>query len=105
MTSSLTLPKGAYIPTVHRRPKRPPYPYRRRWLWVAVAALFSGAVLWLAILQLQPSGRHAPVLRRLTSDAGFTGYPAVSQDGKWIAFASDRSGGGRCAVWVTPGSG
>ena len=98
----IDVPKGAYIPTVQRRRQRPPYAYQRRWLWVAGAALFSGAVLWLAILQLPTQGRHQPVLRRLTSDAGFTGYPAVSQDGKWIAFASDRSGAGRFAVWVTP---
>jgi Tol biopolymer transport system component len=98
----IAIPKGAYIPTVQHRRQRLPSAYKRRWLWIAGAALFSGAVLWLAILQLQTSGRHPPVLRRLTSDAGFTGYPAVSQDGKWIAFASDRNGGGRFAVWVTP---
>jgi eukaryotic-like serine/threonine-protein kinase len=98
----IAVPKGAYIPTVQRRPQRPPPGNKLRWLWVAVAALFSGAVLWLAILQLQPTVRHSPVLQRLTSDAGFTGYPAVSQDGKWIAFSSDRGGGGRFAVWVTP---
>ena len=97
----IAVPKGAYIPTVQRR-QRPPSAYQRRWVWGAVAALFSGAVLWLAILQLQTPGRHSPVLRRLTSDAGFSGYPAVSQDGKWIAFASDRGGGGPFAVWVTP---
>jgi Tol biopolymer transport system component len=98
----IAVPKGAYIPTVYRRRHRPPGAYKRRWLWVASAALFAGALLWFAISQPQTPGRRMPVLRRLTSDAGFTGYPGVSQDGKWIVFASDRSGAGRFDVWVTP---
>jgi Tol biopolymer transport system component len=64
--------------------------------------VFAGALLWFAIWRPPIPGRRTPVLRRLTSDAGFSGYPAVSQDGKWIAFASDRSGTGRFDIWVTP---
>ena len=98
----IAVPKGAYIPTVCRRPHPPPVGHKRRWPWVAGAAVFAGALLWFVILQPPAPGRRTPVLRRLTSDAGFTGYPAVSQDGKWIAFASDRSGAGRFDIWVTP---
>jgi Tol biopolymer transport system component len=100
----IAVPKGAYIPTVCRRPQNPPVRHKRRWLWVAGAALFAGAVFWFAASQSPSPGRRTPVLQRLTSDAGFTGYPAVSQDGKWIAFASDRSGEGRFDIWVTPAS-
>jgi eukaryotic-like serine/threonine-protein kinase len=98
----ITVPKGAYIPAVQRRRHRPPGAYKRRWLWLAGAALFSAAVLGFFILRPLAPRRRPPVLRRLTSDAGFTGYPAISQDGKWIAFASDRSGAGRFDVWVAP---
>ncbi len=98
----ITVPKGAYVPTVQRRRRRPSSAYQRRWLWVAGAALFCGAVLWFVFRQPGTPSRRPPVLRRLTSDAGFTGYPAVSRDGKWIAFASDRSGVGRFDVWVAP---
>jgi len=97
----IAVPKGAYIPTVQRR-RHLPHPPKRSWLWVGAAAVFAGAVLWLALFSGRPPGPRAPVLRRLTSDAGFTGYPAVSLDGKWIAFASDRSGPGHLAIWVTP---
>ena len=101
----IAVPKGAYVPTVQRRGQRPTSSDKRWWRWAAGAALLfgiCGAVLWFAVLQPPTPARHAPVLRRLTSDAGFTGYPAVSQDGKWIAFASDRSGAGRFDIWVMP---
>lgn len=98
----ISIPKGAYVPTIYRRRQRPPHAFGGRWLRVAAAAVFSGTVLWLAVVSFRPPGPRPPVLHRLTSDAGFTGYPAVSQDSKWIAFASDRSGPGRLAVWVTP---
>jgi Tol biopolymer transport system component len=97
----IAIPKGAYIPTVHRRRPRP-NTYKRRWHWVAGGALFFGAALWLIVLKPHPPAPRPPLLRRLTSDAGFTGSPAVSQDGNWIAFASDRNGPGRFAIWVTP---
>jgi eukaryotic-like serine/threonine-protein kinase len=44
----------------------------------------------------------APFLRKLTSDAGWTDYPAISPDGKILAFASDRSGDGNLDIWVQP---
>ena len=101
-TILIAVPKGAYVPTVHRLHQRPPRAYKRRTLWVGATVVFSGIMLWLAMFRMGPPASHPPVLRRLTSDAGFTGYPAVSRDGKWIAFASDRTGPGQLDVWVTP---
>jgi serine/threonine protein kinase len=40
------------------------------------------------------------VLRMLTTDGGLTGYPAISRDGKFVAFASDRSKENNLDIWV-----
>src|SRR5215471_7783446 len=71
-TILIAIPKGAYVPIIQLRRQRSPRPYKRRALWVGAIAAFVGAVLWLTMLYVRPSGSRPPVLRRLTSDAGFT---------------------------------
>jgi serine/threonine protein kinase len=66
---------------------------------VVVGATVLAFVLW--ILKSLPRTADAPsVLTRLTSDSGLTTDPAVSSDGRLLAFSSDRSGEGHLDIWV-----
>jgi Tol biopolymer transport system component len=75
-------------------------PARRRfpavWLVAAALAALSGYLLW----KWRPSSAPSLVLTRLTTDSSFTTDPAISPDGKLVAFASDRSGEGHLDLWV-----
>lgn len=62
-----------------------------------VAAAILGGILWLNRSVNRPE-EPAPI--RLTSDAGLSTDPALSADGKLLAFASDRAGGDNLDIWV-----
>jgi Tol biopolymer transport system component len=73
--------------------------------WMVAAAGVTGAALMFAGLRF--GGGSAPPaavadreLLRITADAGLTGYPAISPDGKLIAFASDRASADNLDIWV-----
>ena len=69
------------------------------------AACAGGALLAFAGLRLWPApsssraGANAE-LRMITADGGLTGYPAISRDGKLLAFASDRAKEDNLDIWV-----
>lgn len=65
---------------------------------VAIGALMLAA--WWQSGRTQPEVGPRPFLTRLTSDVGWTDHPAISLDGKILAFASDRSGEGNLDIWV-----
>lgn len=83
----------------------PPLPQQKRprWIWPAVA-LFSiaamGVTIWLLLGRGDPTPERATSFMRLTSDTGLTTTPALSVDGKLIAYASDRGGEGNLDIWV-----
>ena len=74
------------------------------------ALLGAGAVVLLAVLGLgwwfgrssEPSVEQPPAynLTPITQDTGYTGQPALSPDGRLLAFASDRSGKGNLDIYV-----
>src|SRR5258708_5900367 len=79
----------------------------RQFLWPAIAAACAVAALLAYYIPQLWSGSGASsradndaVLRMLTTDGGLTGYPAISRDGKFVAFASDRSKENNLDIWV-----
>ena len=79
----------------------------RRFVALAIGgACLAGALLAFLVLRTlsgtggaswMPAGA---ALRMVTADGGLSGYPAISRDGKLIAFASDRAGEGGLDIWV-----
>ncbi len=71
------------------------------WLMIVAAGiLVSCGALAAWLLRPEPVLKQAAVLTQLTFDSGLTTEPALSADGKFIAFASDRSGEGNLDIWV-----
>jgi Tol biopolymer transport system component len=75
----------------------------RQILWLAIAASCAvGALATYAFLRILPNAHESAsvVLHKITADSGLTGYPAISRDGKLIAFASDRAKEDNLDIWV-----
>jgi len=89
---------------------RPPVPRAsRRWAgWLAAAAVVAlvSSLTWMAAARFQSGPAAAPYfLTRLAAGGGLTEYPAISPDGKLVAFASDRAGHGNLDIWIQPVAG
>ena len=75
-------------------------PRRLGWLMAAGAVLVAagaGAVVWFG--RSGEPAAPAPLMR-LTSDTGLTTDPALSPDGRLVAYASDRAGADNLDIWV-----
>jgi Tol biopolymer transport system component len=77
---------------------------KRRLPWIAIAAVLTAVAataaamaLWNRTPQAQPLERYT--IRPLTYDIAANVSPAISPDGKFIAYASDRAGG-NVDLWV-----
>jgi len=82
-------------------------PKRYSWLpWALVAMLVAGFITWIFINR-RPSAFQNPLstaqFTRLTNFEGAETNPAISPDGKFVAFISDR--GGAFDIWLVQGNG
>ena len=73
--------------------------------WIGAVAV-AGAVgyrFWKpeAVKPVVPALHFAPV-SQWTWDSGFNLSPAISHDGKLVAYASNREGSGSLAIWIRP---
>jgi Tol biopolymer transport system component/predicted Ser/Thr protein kinase len=68
-------------------------------LAVTLIAVFVAA-MWRQTTRMVTDVTPTPTLTRLTSDLGWTDYPAISRDGKILAYSSDRSGEGHLDIWI-----
>ena len=84
----------AMAPAATRR--RLPVPAVAAALGVAVA--ITAAAAWWVLRSKRPP--QLPVPRALTFDSGVTIFPAISRDGKLLAYASDRADGTNPDIWV-----
>jgi Tol biopolymer transport system component len=75
---------------------------RRRWsgrvIALAVLSLAAGAFGEWALVP-RPVAPNV-ILTRITADPGLTAHPALSRDGRLLAYASDRAGEGSLDIWV-----
>ncbi len=74
-----------------------------RWRTILAAAAAIAAVgfgAWWLAMRPRPEAGPTTFLTRLTSDVGWTDYPAISLDGKMLVYASDRSGENNLDIWV-----
>lgn len=71
---------------------------QQRWKIVAVLVLLAAVATVILVVTVfnRPDGNGTPpsfsALRRLTTRAGYNGQPAVSPDGRSVAYVSDRTG-------------
>ncbi|MBI3684287.1 MAG: serine/threonine-protein kinase [Acidobacteria bacterium] len=65
-----------------------------------VALAVAAAAWWLVKLSIERPPQIS--LTRLTSSAGQSTHPAISRDGNWLAYSSDRGPGGDFNIWIQP---
>jgi eukaryotic-like serine/threonine-protein kinase len=81
----------------------PVRPVRGPWAWPAaiVAAILCLCAAAVYLWRGQPARAPAPrVAAQLTRDRGLTAFPSLSADGRLLAYASDRDGGGNLDIYV-----
>ena len=86
-------PRGNDIPQTERRK----FPWQ--WTVYAAAAILglAAVVTWILLRRTAPEDF---ALTQLTYDSGSTTEPAISPDGKLVAYTSDRTGEGNRDIWV-----
>lgn len=101
----IDLPARTYSPTFRRRvlaPKPPPPRRLSLRLLAMVGLIVLGGVALVGVYMhaTLPGGEALREPVRVTFDSGLTGFPAISPDGKLLAYSSDRGGRGNLSIWV-----
>jgi len=110
----ITLPKGSYAPILTYKetresvaavvpvPEAPPA--ARSALPIKILVPVAAMSLVVLVIFVKLSGvfgsEPAQPSRRLTADPGLTFQPALSADGKLLAYSSDRGGSGQLDIWI-----
>jgi Tol biopolymer transport system component len=94
---------STFVPIFSPRENRVPRKQTQEfsWRWVSAAAIVAAVltVAWGAVWLLRTPADDL-ILTQLTYDSGYTTDPAISPDGKLVAYTSDRSGDGNLDIWV-----
>jgi eukaryotic-like serine/threonine-protein kinase len=77
-----------------------PERHKKRWAVGAAVAIVIVATAVAVTFLRHSNAIITPEVTRVTFDSGLTTDPAVSPDGKLLAYASDRGGSGRLHIWV-----
>jgi eukaryotic-like serine/threonine-protein kinase len=85
--------RAAERPARRRKPRLFP-------ILAGAALLLAAGALIFRIFVIKPARSAAYESARLTFDSGQTIAPALSPDGKFVAYASDREGDGALNLWV-----
>jgi eukaryotic-like serine/threonine-protein kinase len=86
--------------TVMGHRKRPVRQRRPVMVWMGAVAVVLAAAIGLTAWLLRLKAPARPNLIRVTSDSGLSDFPALSPDGKLLAYASDRAGENNLDLWV-----
>ncbi len=76
-----------------------------RFWFAGCAAVLAGAGAFAWVRFREPAVWNLTPPIQLTRDSGLTTDPAISRDGKLLAYASDRAGAGNLDIWVQRTSG
>jgi serine/threonine protein kinase len=76
---------------------------RRAALWAVPLAVLL-ALLAVGLGARREGARNPFRFQKLTDDPHVTNEPALSMDGRWLAYASDRAEDGNVDIWIQPTS-
>jgi Tol biopolymer transport system component len=106
LDEALAEPGGDEAKSASSRPARGGMVWALALVAIAIAAATTG---WLVAQRTRSAASGGPSveakLERLTYDSGVTRMPALSPDGRLLAYASDRAGKGDLDIWVQQISG